>query len=66
MSAIIAVVCSYCGKAFEEDSEKYYWHLKIHNAIKEKDLLVEQEFDQREKRKQEDLKRWRERGKDEH
>lgn len=26
--------CPKCSKEFEADSEKYYWHLKIHNEMR--------------------------------
>ena len=36
------IQCWHCTKFFEEDSEKYYWHLKIYNAQIEKDILEKQ------------------------
>jgi hypothetical protein len=32
-------MCPNCYLGFKRDSEEFYWHLKIHNAKKEDDLL---------------------------
>ena len=36
------IKCPQCFESFEENSEKYYWHLKIHNAELERGLLNKQ------------------------
>ncbi len=32
---ILIEKCPFCQKEFEADSEKLYWHIKIHGAIQD-------------------------------
>lgn len=35
--------CPWCSRYFrEQDAEKYYWHIKIHNATEEAERLIEE------------------------